>query len=127
MAQKKTKKLGRPKLPKGEAKGKIVPIRFRRDDLRAVEGAARASKKTISEWVRGAVMATGTFNARCPHCQRDVTASTKLGRAGLNEALTRDADIRVIHLSIDGSGDHEWSLTAAQKENLRNHIANGFI
>jgi hypothetical protein len=126
LPQKKAK-MGRPKLPKGEAKGRIVPVRFRRDDLKAIEAAARASRKTISEWVRGTVMATGTFNAHCPHCDRDVTASTKLGRAALMEALAHDSDIRVIHLNVDGTGDHEWSLTAQQKQNLRNHIANGFI
>ena len=119
--------MGRPKLPKGEAKGKIVPVRFRRDDLKVIEAAARASGKTISEWVRGTVMATGTFNANCPYCDCDVTASTKLGRAALMEALANDTDIRVIHLNMTGAGDHEWSLTAQQKRNLRNHIANGTL
>jgi hypothetical protein len=31
--QSKTRKAGRPKLPKGEAKGKIAPVRFAIDDL----------------------------------------------------------------------------------------------
>ena len=34
--QKKARKVGRPKLPKGEAKGRIVPVRFTADDLRAM-------------------------------------------------------------------------------------------
>jgi hypothetical protein len=54
--QSKAKKVGRPKLPKGEAKGKIVPVRFRKDDLRALERMAKANKQTVSEWIRGAVM-----------------------------------------------------------------------
>ncbi|MFY9741119.1 MAG: hypothetical protein WA252_07110 [Candidatus Sulfotelmatobacter sp.] len=126
MTQKKAK-IGRPKLPKGEAKGRVIQVRFTAPDTKAIEAAAKASKQTVSEWVRGTVMATGTFNAHCPHCEKDVTASTKLGRAALMEALAQDGDIRVIHLSVDGSGDHEWSLTRQQKHNLRNHIANGFI
>ena len=56
--QKKARKVGRPKLPKGEAKGRIVPIRFRHDDLKAIEAAARASDQTVSEWVRRTIHAT---------------------------------------------------------------------
>jgi hypothetical protein len=51
----KAKKVGRPKLPKGEAKGKIVPVRFSNDVLRAVEAAARSNNQTISEWIRSTV------------------------------------------------------------------------
>ncbi len=55
MPQPKPKKIGRPKLPKGEAKGRIVPIRFNASDLKRIESAARASEQTVSEWIRGAV------------------------------------------------------------------------
>jgi len=55
--QKKARKVGRPKLPKGEAKGRIVPVRFTADDLKAMEAAAKASDQTVSEWVRGASQA----------------------------------------------------------------------
>jgi hypothetical protein len=50
--QKKPRKVGRPKLPKGEAKGRIVPVRFTADDSRLVNRYARAKHKTISEWMR---------------------------------------------------------------------------
>jgi hypothetical protein len=50
--QPKPKKVGRPKMAKGEAKGKIVPIRFNADDLKKVTAAAKANKQTVSEWVR---------------------------------------------------------------------------
>lgn len=56
--QKKTRKVGRPKLPKGEAKGRIVPVRFTPDDLRAIEAAAKANDQTVSEWVRSTIHAT---------------------------------------------------------------------
>ena len=48
-------KIGRPKLPKGEAKGRIVPVRFNANDLKRIESAAKANEKTVSEWIRGLV------------------------------------------------------------------------
>lgn len=54
----KKNKVGRPKLPKGAAKGKIVPVRFAPDDLKAIEAAARAKNQTISEWVRSTIHVT---------------------------------------------------------------------
>jgi hypothetical protein len=55
MAKQTKPKIGRPKLPKGEAKGRIVPVRFNAQDLRRVELAAKASQKTVSEWIRGTI------------------------------------------------------------------------
>ena len=57
MQPKKAKKVGRPKMPKGEAKGRIVPVRFTADDLKAMESAARAEKTTLSEWIRSTIHA----------------------------------------------------------------------
>ena len=53
--QQKKRKPGRPKLPKGEAKGKIVPVRFTASSIKAVEAAAKARKQTVSEWVRSTI------------------------------------------------------------------------
>jgi hypothetical protein len=50
--QKKARKVGRPKLPKGEAMGRIVPVRFTAEALRAMEAKAKAGKQTVSEWIR---------------------------------------------------------------------------
>ena len=50
-------KVGRPKLPKGKAKARIVPVRFNAPDLKRIESAARASQKTVSEWIRGTITA----------------------------------------------------------------------
>lgn len=55
MAKQTKPKIGRPKLPKGEAKGRIVPIRFNANDLKRIESAAKANQKTVSEWIRGVV------------------------------------------------------------------------
>ena len=53
--QKKSRKVGRPKLPKGEAKGRIVPVRFTADELKSMEREARAHEQVLSAWVRIAV------------------------------------------------------------------------
>lgn len=55
--QKKRRKVGRPKLPKGEAKGRIVPVRFTAEDLKAMEAKAREKEQTVSEWIRSTVSA----------------------------------------------------------------------
>jgi hypothetical protein len=57
MPAQKPKKVGRPKMAKGEAKGKIVPIRFNAEDLKKVTAAAKANKQTVSEWVRSTLYA----------------------------------------------------------------------
>jgi uncharacterized protein (DUF1778 family) len=49
----KAKKIGRPKLPKGHAKGVILPVRVNPDDRKLFEKAANASEhKTLSAWIR---------------------------------------------------------------------------
>jgi len=55
--QPKARKPGRPKLPKGEAKGRIVPVRFNGDDLKAIMAAAKANKQSLSEWIRNTLNA----------------------------------------------------------------------
>jgi hypothetical protein len=54
----KAKKVGRPKLPKGEAKGRIVPVRFNGDDLKAIAARAKASNQNVSEWIRSTIHAS---------------------------------------------------------------------
>jgi hypothetical protein len=57
MQTQKPKRVGRPKMAKGEAKGKIVPVRFNAEDLKKVTAAAKANKQTVSEWVRSTLYA----------------------------------------------------------------------
>lgn len=55
-AKKSTKKMGRPKLPKGEAKGKIVPVRLSDAEVRLyTKAAAKSEHKTLSAWIRHAL------------------------------------------------------------------------
>ena len=58
-AQPKPKKPGRPALPKGEAKAETLRIRVTPSELKEYGARAKASKQTISDWIRG------TLNARC--------------------------------------------------------------
>lgn len=53
----KAKKMGRPKLPKGHAKGQIVPVRFNPEVLKQIATAAKAKDQTVSEWIRSTVNA----------------------------------------------------------------------
>jgi hypothetical protein len=46
----KNRKPGRPKLPKGEAKGKIVPIRFTKAEAEQLTEAANRNNLTLFEW-----------------------------------------------------------------------------
>jgi hypothetical protein len=56
--QSKRKKAGRPKLPKGEAKGSVIQVRFTADDTKGIAAAAKASNQTVSEWVRSTIHAS---------------------------------------------------------------------
>jgi predicted HicB family RNase H-like nuclease len=52
-----TKNPDRPKLPKGTAKGSIVPVRFNPEDRKQVEAAAKAGEQSVSEWIRSTLAA----------------------------------------------------------------------
>lgn len=57
MKPSRARKPGRPKLPKGQAKGRIVPVRFTVEGIKAVEQAAKEKNQTVSEWVRSTLEA----------------------------------------------------------------------
>jgi uncharacterized protein (DUF1778 family) len=56
-SQPKPKPVGRPKLPKGNAKGEMLRIRATTDELRTFDKAAKASKQKRSEWIRSTLNA----------------------------------------------------------------------
>jgi uncharacterized protein (DUF1778 family) len=51
------KKPGRPRLAKEHAKARIVPVRFKADEVKRIAKAAKKSQKTVSEWVRSTLSA----------------------------------------------------------------------
>jgi hypothetical protein len=56
--QGKLQKPGSPRLMRALAMGSIVPVRFSSEDRERIEAAAKASRKTISEWIRCTLLAT---------------------------------------------------------------------
>jgi predicted HicB family RNase H-like nuclease len=52
MPKLKTRKAGRPPLPKGYAKAGTLRVRVTPDELRAIETAAKGKKQSVSEWIR---------------------------------------------------------------------------
>lgn len=55
MPKPKPRPVGRPVLAKGEAKGKIVPVRLDPDDYKIISTAAKAGGQTLSAWIRHAL------------------------------------------------------------------------
>jgi hypothetical protein len=45
-------------MAKGHAKARIVPVRFNADLMKRMTRAAKASKQTVSEWIRATVSAS---------------------------------------------------------------------
>ena len=52
-ATKKTKKVGRPKLPKGHAKDYMLRMRINDADLKLFTKAAQETGQNLSAWIRG--------------------------------------------------------------------------
>jgi hypothetical protein len=48
----KPKKVGRPKLAKGDARAIMLRVRISSAESKSLEAAAKASKQTVSEWIR---------------------------------------------------------------------------
>jgi hypothetical protein len=46
------RKVGRPKLSKGDVKPRIVPVRFKASDLRLITAAAKKGNQPPSKWIR---------------------------------------------------------------------------
>jgi predicted HicB family RNase H-like nuclease len=53
----KPKRVGRPALPKGNAKDVMLRVRITPDDLKAMKATAKANGKSVSEWIRGTLSA----------------------------------------------------------------------
>ena len=57
MKQKKSRKVGRPELPKGEAKAGVIRVRVKPEHQKLMEAAAKTSKVSLSEWIRSTLNA----------------------------------------------------------------------
>ena len=56
MTSPKKRKPARPKLPKGEAKGKVLPIRLAKAEFERLSAAARLNDQTVSDWIRSRLL-----------------------------------------------------------------------
>ena len=54
---KRTRKAGRPPLPKGEAKAGTLRVRVTPEELSQIEARAKARNQTVSEWIRSTLSA----------------------------------------------------------------------
>jgi hypothetical protein len=118
------KKAGRPKLPKGEAMGRVIQVRLTAQDTKAIEAAAKATNQTVSEWIRGLIYQW--FPAHCPVCKEDVRATIGMSRDDLIAALKRDADVLLVH-AFPLAPDHKFPAKKEQKDIIRKRIADGVL
>ena len=51
----KPKKVGRPALPKGNAKDVMLRVRVTPDDIKAMKAKAKANRQSVSEWIRSTI------------------------------------------------------------------------
>lgn len=120
----KPKKAGRPKLPKGEAMGRVIQVRFTAPDTKAIEISAKTNGATVSEWIRS--MFYQLIPAHCQRCKVDVQANVAMTREELIAALDSDAEVLLTH-AFPLASDHKFPATKEQKDILRKRIASGVI
>jgi hypothetical protein len=53
----KAKKVGRPALPRGNAKAVMLRVRVTPDELKAFGAVAKSHRQTVSEWIRSTLNA----------------------------------------------------------------------
>ena len=54
------KKMGRPRMPKGEAKAEVLTLRLTKEERRAADAAAKRDRLPVSEWARRAIVAAAS-------------------------------------------------------------------
>ena len=76
-------RMGRPPLPKGEAKGSLLSVRFSVDERRALDQAAERNGERLSEWARRALLAAAGVEDKKADGGAAVGLASALGRARL--------------------------------------------
>jgi hypothetical protein len=59
----KPKKVGRPTLPKGDAKAATIRVRATPSEMKGYETSAKAKKQSLSEWIRSTLNAAVEVSA----------------------------------------------------------------
>jgi hypothetical protein len=118
------KKAGRPKLPKGEAMGRVIQVRFTAPDTKAIEAEAETGDKTVSEWIRS--MFYHLIPAYCPSCKEHVQANIAMTQDEVIAALEKDGEVLLTH-AFPLASDHKFPAKKEQKDIIRKRIADGVI
>jgi hypothetical protein len=66
VSRRKVPKMGRPSLPKGEAKGALLSVRFAPEERRALEAAAERDGETLSQWARRRLLTAAESDDKKP-------------------------------------------------------------
>lgn len=113
--QKKPRRVGRPNLPKGDAKEKIVPVRFDADDLRLVTAAARVSNEVLSEWIRRTLRSAAEVEMfqRTLHEAMQIVLNGRPDHKATTSELSEEIERRGLYIRKDGA------VARAQQVNAR--------
>ena len=116
--QGKPKRIGRPRLPKNEAKGKIVPVRFEPDDLKLVTDAARAGDQVLSEWIRQTLRATAEvqmYNGTLHEAIRIVLLNRE-SHTGTTRDISDEIGRRGLYARKDGEAARAQQINARVRQ-----------
>ena len=119
MTRREKRKPGRPKLPKGQIKGRALPaVRLDANDLQLVVSAARAAGKDLSEWIRQSLRCT----AEEQMYQRTLHEAMRIVLTGLpNQTATSSKLIEIIerrglYLRKDGLAARASQISARARK-----------
>lgn len=116
--QNKPKKVGRPKLPKGEAKGKIVPVRLDADDLKLITAGAKGSKQPLSEWIRDSLRTAAEMQMfqRTLHEAMQVVLRARPGHTATTSELSEEIEHKGLYLRKDGTPARAQQINARARK-----------
>jgi hypothetical protein len=114
----KPKKPGRPRLGKGETKGKIVPVRFEPDDFSLVTAAAKDANQTLSAWIRHALRTaaeTQMFDGTLHKAMKIVLLERESGTATTGDIAT-EINQRQLYKRKDGNAARAKQINARVRQ-----------
>jgi hypothetical protein len=114
----KRRKPGRPTLPKGQAKGKILPVRFELDDYKLVTAAAKVANQTPSAWIRDSLrtaaeeqMFDGTL-----HKAIRIVLSDRESRTATTQEISEEIERRGLYSRKDGDSARARQINARVRQ-----------
>src|SRR5258708_3161961 len=71
-----SKKMGRPKLPKGAAKGFQMGIRFDQSDKKLIDAATEGMAQSKSDWARDMIRLMAAPSSKCHYSVEELDEKT---------------------------------------------------